>query len=183
MAERKEPTVALQSELEGLRQEWDRYIQGLEKRPPVPRQERFAKKLRAAMLIKQLGHVERFKLNQLQQRFLTLKNRWDRILRQIEDGTFRRERTNRPSAAPKPLVMPTTKPPTTPPTSNADQSAYERFRDLSESSGAAAPSQESFLKSLKEKRQALKEKHGFDVDFIVEDRAGKPSLKVVKSED
>ena len=65
----------------------DRFIQRPEKRPTVPKQEKFDK-IKAAMAAKQMGHVERFKLNQLQQRFMTLRNGWERILRKIEDGTF-----------------------------------------------------------------------------------------------
>ncbi|MBM64604.1 MAG: hypothetical protein CMH55_00035 [Myxococcales bacterium] len=183
MASKNDPTKTLQPELEGLRQEWDRFIQGLEKRPPIPRQEKFAKKMRQAMATRQMGHVERFKLNQLQQRFMTLRNRWERVLRQIEDGTFRRERTNRPSAAPAPMVMPGSQPPTQSTTNNPDNAAFERFKSINDRGGAQTPSREAFLRSLESKRAAMREKYGFNVKFEVEDKGGKPSLKVVKSED
>ena len=183
MASKNDPTKTLAPELEGLRRDWDRFIQGLEKRPPVPRQEKFDKKIKSAMAARQMGHVERFKLNQLQQRFMTLRNRWERILRQIEDGTFRRERTNRPSAAPAPMVMPGSNPPTKAKPDHPDHAAFERFKSINDKGGGQTPSREAFLKSLASKRAAMKAKYGFDVKFEVENRGGKPSLKVVKSED
>ena len=183
MASKNDPAKTLQPELESLRREWDRFIQGLEKRPPVPKQEKFDKKIKAAMAAKQMGHVERFKLNQLQQRFMTLRNRWERILRKIEDGTFRRERTNRPSGAPAPMVMPGTNPPEKSNRASPDETAYERFQSINAKHGGKSPSKEAFLKSLKDKRAAMKEKYGFDVKFEVDNKGGKPSLRVGKSED
>lgn len=81
----------LEGRLERLRVKYDLYFQGIEKMVPfVARKDvdrRFAalhkEQLRSAAL--------RFRFNSLVQRFTSYQTHWGRILRQIEEGTYKRD--------------------------------------------------------------------------------------------
>ncbi len=79
----------LQSRLESLRQEYERYFMGLEKRPP------HVEKGRVVRAIKYFdpgsNSVQKFKHRNLVQRLLTLEQYWGRIERAMEAGTYHRE--------------------------------------------------------------------------------------------
>jgi hypothetical protein len=88
---------ALETKMDRLRAMYESYFLGLDKRPPeVPRTE-----LHRLMLDMQQTAIRnaalRFRFQTLQQRWTSHLNHWNRVLREIESGTYRRdvERTQR----------------------------------------------------------------------------------------
>jgi hypothetical protein len=81
----------LEESLEALRIRFEQYFLGVTRKPPV--QERAA--LRSAILQLKAGFIRntaaKFRVNMLHNRFLTYERLWDRTLREIEDGTYRRD--------------------------------------------------------------------------------------------
>ena len=59
----------LQKRLEELRRAWDRYFQGIDRVPPVPIREKLGRELNRARVRRDLVSTDRFRLQQVQQRF------------------------------------------------------------------------------------------------------------------
>ncbi len=80
----------LQNKLEQLRRKYDQYFLGMEKREPGFERERIERDIRKSKLVGALNSATRFKYKQFLARYRTLAERWDRVTRQMEDGTYRR---------------------------------------------------------------------------------------------
>src|SRR4051794_23971382 len=81
----------LESRMERLRALYEQYFMGLEKlEPQVPRKdvERRIHNLRKEQI---RNTALRFKFQGLVQRFNTLQAHWGKVVRQIEEGTYRRD--------------------------------------------------------------------------------------------
>lgn len=81
---------ALHARLEEVRREFERYFLGLERRLPAKIREEIGRDIRRFRAPRK-DTVARFKHANLMQRLLTVERYWDRILRQIEDGTYERD--------------------------------------------------------------------------------------------
>jgi hypothetical protein len=92
--ERAQRTIKVkqfEARLGELRKAWDLYIQGIERLPPTKETESLAKdldKLRRESAMWKLA--EKFPIRSLQQKFTSLKQMWERNMKQLEDGTHRR---------------------------------------------------------------------------------------------
>ncbi len=80
----------LQSQMEDLRRRYDFYFLGLEKREPGFYREQMEKALRKTKLNAALQSTTRFQYKQFLARYRTYCERWDRVLREMEQGTYRR---------------------------------------------------------------------------------------------
>jgi hypothetical protein len=160
----------INQEVEALRQAFDRFFQGIEKRPPQPQREKLEKQLNRMLTAPNMRAVERFRLRQLRQRMNSYARLWDRVLRGLEEGTLRRD-SGRPLTAPQAKPKPAPK--------SGDEATYERFAAALEQSGGQAPSRASFLEKLGAKRREIEAKHGVNVRFEVGEKGGKPTLKTV----
>ena len=82
----------IEQRIEGQRVLYERYFNGVDRRPPLqPRRE-------LVRLIHAMEHktflsntAQKFRLRSLNQRFVTYRTYWDRVLRQIEEGTYTRD--------------------------------------------------------------------------------------------
>jgi hypothetical protein len=81
---------ALHARLEEVRREFERYFLGLERRLPAKLREEIARDIRRFRAPRK-DTVARFKHANLMQRLMTVERYWDRILRQIEEGTYERD--------------------------------------------------------------------------------------------
>lgn len=84
---------AQEKKLEELKRTFDLYFMGLEKKPPFEEREAFLKtlgRLRTDAIKWKL--VERYRVNTLYQKYTTYGRLWDRTLKQIEDGTWKRDK-------------------------------------------------------------------------------------------
>ena len=73
---------------------WEKFFSGVEKIPPVTEKERIARRLR--LLSEETGHrrAEQFRIEQIQHRFMTYSQNWERMLRAREEGRTANIRTN-----------------------------------------------------------------------------------------
>lgn len=83
--------VALEAAVEELRVAYDHFILGLEKREPQKQRADLERALRRSTLDDASRPPVRFRFGTLRQRLATYATYWDRTMRQIEEGTFRRE--------------------------------------------------------------------------------------------
>jgi hypothetical protein len=157
----------LQHRLEELRRAYDIFFQGLERVVPEVQRAAFTKELARHRAGQNLSSAERFRLQQLQQRLTSYARLWDRSLRQMESGTFRRKTSRAKAAA-------------APPRNDPDQATYEAFERGCIEAGTEPPERQKFLRQLASKRRALEAKHGVAVRFEVAQKDGQPSLKVMR---
>lgn len=82
---------------------WEMFFSGVDKIPPMTEKERIARRLR--LLSEETIHrrAEQFRIEQLQHRFMTYSQNWERMLREREEGRTANVHTNpelrRPVAA------------------------------------------------------------------------------------
>ena len=81
----------LTADFEALRTLYEQYFAGVEKLQPLRKRDAFERALRTSKLGSATKPTVRFKFGTIQQRFASYRNYWDRVLRQIEEGTFKRE--------------------------------------------------------------------------------------------
>ena len=73
---------------------WEMFFSGVEKTPPQTQHERIGRRIR--LLSEQTVHrrAEQFRIEQLQHRFMTYSQNWERMLRQREEGRSANVHTN-----------------------------------------------------------------------------------------
>lgn len=91
MSEPKAQLDALERKLRELRQSYDRYFAGIERLPPQAARDAFNKTLQSAQTWIGRSTALRFRLQSIRATYLTHSQRWDKCVRQIEDGTFARD--------------------------------------------------------------------------------------------
>lgn len=84
--------TALANRLEELRKAYDRYFIGVDKLEPQTDRRRFQMELDALLGAPSPNTQVRFQVAQIKGKFLTLSQYWSRVLREIEDGTYARDR-------------------------------------------------------------------------------------------
>ncbi len=128
--------VVLERTVNELIKEWERFFSGLSKVPPLAERDRVARNLR--LLTEQTVHrrSEQFRIEQLQHRFMTYSQNWERMLRAREEGRG--------------------------PEAHAEGSGGgSGFRGVN--AGSAPPVQKSADEGLFERYLAAKKEHGLDV--------------------
>ncbi len=81
----------LEGRLDRLKSLYDQWFQGLERIPPVRQRERFERDIRELRKRQPRNTALRFRFQTLYQRYTTLMNYWNRVTRQIEEGTYKRD--------------------------------------------------------------------------------------------
>jgi hypothetical protein len=84
----------LEKSSEGIRRDFDQFFLGLSKRPPTSAQAQLAglfRKLKEEEL-KAWSTQDKFRFNQIHARFVALERVWARTMKQIEDGTYKRDK-------------------------------------------------------------------------------------------
>ena len=156
--------------LEILRRTWDRFFQGIDRVPPVTARDKFTRELHRARQRSDLAGTDRFRLQQVQQRLNSYSRLWDRNMRAIEAGTFKRHLAKMERSKKNVTASP-------------DESAFAKYVELAKSAGMTAPNKSEFLEKLAHKRKNLEAKHGHSVRFDVQEKDGRPSLLVVRSDE
>jgi hypothetical protein len=78
--------------LDDLRLAHDLYFQGIERVPPDDQREKYKSDLRKAREEPNRNTALKFKLNQLWSKYQTYERLWLRVLREIEEGTYKRDK-------------------------------------------------------------------------------------------
>jgi len=81
----------LDSRIEALKILYEQYFLGMEKLEPLKERQGVARIVRRVQSAQTKNTAIRFRLNSLNQRFLSYQNYWNRIVRQIEAGTYHRD--------------------------------------------------------------------------------------------
>ena len=84
----------LEKTSEAIRRDFDQFFLGLSKRPPTTLQAQLAglfRKMKEDEL-RDWNTQDKFRFNQLHARFVTMERMWARTLKQIEDGTYKRDK-------------------------------------------------------------------------------------------
>lgn len=81
----------LQDRIEALKILYEQYFLGIEKLEPVKERRGVARIVRRVQTSQTKNTAIRYRLNSLNQRFLSYQNYWNRIVRQIEAGTYHRD--------------------------------------------------------------------------------------------
>ena len=80
----------LEEEIELLKVSFERYFNGVDRVPPTREHDTVKLHMRNAERARSGSTVVRFRMQNLKARFISYQHYWTRILRQIEEGTFRR---------------------------------------------------------------------------------------------
>ena len=84
----------LEKQAEGIRRDFDQFFMGLTKRAPVTSQAQLAgvfRKIKEEEL-REWNTQDKFRFNQIHARFVSMERVWARTLKQIEDGTYKRDK-------------------------------------------------------------------------------------------
>jgi hypothetical protein len=155
--------------LELLRRTWDRYFQGVERLPPAAMREKFTRELHRARMANDLHGTDRFRLQQVQQRLNSYARLWDRNMRAIEAGTFKRHVAQMERKRAQATALP-------------GDDTFAEYAAICERNQTAPPERSAFLEQLAAKRKNLEAKHGISLRFSVTEKDGKPSLSVIRAD-
>ncbi len=81
----------LEVRLDQLKALFDQYFQGMERLPPTRKRESLERALKELRRDQPRNTAARFRFQTLWQRWVTMTTHWDRICRQIEEGTYKRD--------------------------------------------------------------------------------------------
>tara|TARA_B100000959_G_C14839639_1_gene565466 strand:- start:369 stop:941 length:573 start_codon:yes stop_codon:yes gene_type:complete len=106
MASRKQDINLLTDALRELRMLYDKYFAGQLRLEPRRERDDFEQKMRVLKRLRDLPTEERFRLQSLQASFVSYSSYWNRLNRQIDEGTFKRDVRRATRMAPREKVQP-----------------------------------------------------------------------------
>jgi hypothetical protein len=179
MGSREQITALLNQVEQGIKEleiAYELYFTGIEKRAPEKLRVNLTKKIRNLLALHITQNDLKFKLNSLSSRYQSYSGRWDRILRMIDEGRYKRHHSllkNRSESA----ISRSGK------SMNNERSQadrlYEQLLNAHDDCSLKAPSKEQVNNFLQKQEEAIKKKFGDKkVDFKVTTEAGKPKIKV-----
>jgi hypothetical protein len=197
----------LETELKELRAKYDLYFNGIERIPPQKFHDDFDRSMRRLSTVRSHNTGLRFRFQNLQASYITTKQYWTRMIRQLEDGTSRRDkfrvklRYGDTKAGPvgkgsdgaakeEKAAVPVSEDsvysfadePTKPkPKPDPHRQVYENYIKAKKMAGEnATVSYEKLKASLEKQREAIKKKYNArDVQFKVVVEGGKAKIKAV----
>lgn len=172
-----QPAIKLFTEtLDALKLKYEQYFLGIEKFAPETEHDEFKRMIRKMKMLLQKSSEDNFRINAIEQKYLTLNNLWEKTLRQKEKGTYKRDIFKAKIAA-DPQYRHRTKTQTDIMESNLVDKLFEDFR--SKVKLDLCPNNRDKLKRiLLVKLKELKKKHNnldFSIEIAVKD--GKIGLK------
>lgn len=171
----------LSRRVEQLRITYERFFMGIDRVPPNPDRQKLERDLRNSPLMRSRNTALRFQFNNVRQRMLSYARYWDRIMRLIEEGKFRRERSSLAGSG-APAGVPVEEDGS----GERNRALYERWKSAHAKSGTESKtSYESFAAKIEAQRARQKKAKGWkDIDFDVRLEDGKVRLvgKPIKGE-
>jgi len=129
---------AFEDALEDLRISYEKYFLGVERQAPANKHRRVKAEMRRIEEIRPRSTALRFRFNGLRARLVTYQHYWNRILGQIEKGTYRRDIQQRVQRR-QPVEPPAPAPPTPSVQPEPDAPQPGMSTDLSAPSSSARP--------------------------------------------
>jgi len=170
----------LERDLRELVKNWERFFSGGLRVPPEIERTKFAQRLRS--LAEQTFHHRRdqFRVEQLQHRFMSYSQNWERMLREREEGRMPHAE-GIGSHQTRPLIEQTHSPTVTSVDSSGRGSLYDRYVSAKRQLGLdVRMGRAQFEKQLASQREQLQEKLGRQVQFEVRVEDGKVKLAARK---
>ncbi len=195
----------LEGAIEDLRLSYEKYFLGIERQAPAHKHSKVKAQLRTVERLRVRSTALRFRLSGLRSRLVTYQHYWNRILGEIERGTFRRDiqqrvRRREQSRQPPPVAAPAeprpegsvpspagaTRPgakPPSPPVPGMEKAAVHRlFDDLVQAKQAAGEDTRgltvrALARKLSRELPKLRQRHGGRVEFEVATVGGKVRLR------
>jgi hypothetical protein len=188
----------LENMIEALRKKYELFFFGLEKKPPNAEREQVDRKVRELLNAFITNTGQRYRLQSVIGKYNTYQRYWDRILQQIEEGTYERELLKRKIIQQEFAKEAYKKKTYTigeeeaavsggassrdPLSENSVKELYETYIQVKQTLGEPTGniSLEAFKKSLEKQLPVLKEKYGTsDIEFKVSIKGGKATIKAV----
>jgi len=176
----EEELSTFRERLEQLRTKYDRYFMGLERIPPEKIRSDLERDLRNSKLERAHKTAVKFRFNNIRQRMSTYQRYWDRIMRMIEEGRFKREKGS---------LQKMGTPPAAPPEEGGsgggggkgtdnERVVYESWKKAQKDLGRKSDVDfDRFQAKLAKQREAQKDKYGWtDVNYSVRVKDGKVAL-------
>ncbi len=163
--------------LESLRTKYDRYFMGLERIPPERIRSDLERDLRNSKLDSSHKTAVKFRFGNVRQRMNTYARYWDRIMRMIEEGRFKREKGALQNMG-GPPPMPTDEGGGGKGGSDQERAVFESWKKAQHDLGRESNVDfDRFQQKLDKQRQAQKDKYGWsDVSYSVRVKNGKVAL-------
>jgi hypothetical protein len=159
---------------------WERFFSGGLRVPPEVERGRLAQRLRTLAEQTFNRRADQFRVEQLQHRFMTYSQNWERMLRDREEGRFQRgDASSLPRTYPD---VETTNGPTVTSVDSSEQgSLYDRYVSAKRQLGFDVRIERSdFDQQLERRREGLQKELGREVQFEVRVEDGKVKLAARK---
>ena len=188
----------LENMIEALRKKYELFFFGLEKKPPNAEREQVDRKVRELLNAFITNTGQRYRLQSVIGKYNTYQRYWDRILQQIEEGTYERELLKRKiiqqefakeaykkktyTIGEEEAAVSGGASSSDPLNENSMKELYESYIQVKQTLGEPTEniSLEAFKKSLEKQLPVLKEKYGTsDIEFKVSIKGGKATIKAV----
>lgn len=171
----------LDLQLENLRTLYEQYFAGILKRVPLKEHDQLKQAFKMIPTHELKTTATKFRFQSLKTRHLNLSNFWNRTLKEIEEGHYRRE-LNKLKAKEKTETPLTKSRESTPAPSKEGQYdlLYKKFSEVAGQQNQKVPSKESFIKALQTQIDAQKAKSPgarFEVK-LQKDESGKYQIKL-----
>ena len=144
---------------------WERYFSGVDRVPPQDEKERINRRIRQLAEMTVHRRAEQFRIEQLQHRFMSYSQNWERMLREREEGRAVKPHTDhelrRPVAANAagPSSVDTTD----------ESTLFDRYRTAKTERGLdVGVDKETFDKQIAEQRKRIEQRLGQQVRFDVQ---------------
>ena len=167
-----EQLAMVEGALQKLIRDWERFFGGDLRVPPHGERKRLARRLRLLTEDQDGSRAERFRLEQVQHRFMTYSANWERMLREQEEGRGRSVAAIRAAESSSLNVSPAISVDTP-----MDADLYDRYVAAKKEHGAdVAVDRSAFEAQIALQRSKLSKKLGRDVQFDVLVEDGKVRL-------
>jgi hypothetical protein len=174
----------LETSIRQLQIEWDKFFGGVERKPPTDLKTRVEAMIRRHANAEIRNNTERFRYQNLTARYNTLNELWTKRLRALEEGRpMGLHGSKIPHAPPPPPPPPAARRPSEyrlrrPDDTEVVRELFDQYQQARALAGEGAVKFESFQKVIAQQAsRILTEKGGQAVEFRVETKDGKVSLK------
>jgi hypothetical protein len=174
----------LETSIRHLQIEWDKFFGGVERKPPTDLKARVEAMIRKHANAEIRNNTERFRYQNLTARYNTLNELWTKRLRALEEGRpMGLHGSKIPHAPPPPPPPPAARRPSEyrlrrPDDTEVVRELFDQYQQARALAGEGAVKFESFQKVIAQQAsRILSEKGGQAVEFRVETKDGKVSLK------
>jgi hypothetical protein len=179
MMELEQKIRMLERDLREHVKNWERFFAGQLRVPPEVERTRFAQRLRTLAEQTFNHRADQFRVEQLQHRFMSYSQNWERMLREREEGRLARPEASGPQT--RPHVEETNAPTVTSVDSGERGSLYDRYVAAKRGLGLDIRMRRAeFDRQIEERRTQLQNEHGRQYQFEVRVEDGKVKLAARK---